>query len=144
MKPEDYWKEKNKKYASQDLITKPTIFSQFAIKHFPKNGRVLELGAGQGQDSGFFAKQGYEVMSIDFSEEPLEIARQKAEEENLQIEFMHIDLREPLDLPSESFDIVYSHLAVHYFDKQRTKELFSEMENVLKPQGVLALLLNTM
>lgn len=144
MDPKDYWKEKHHKYSSQDWVIKPTIFAQFAIAHFPTEGKLLELGAGQGQDSRFFAKNNYDVISTDFSENALEIAKQKAKDENLSIEFKQVDLSEPIPFSSGSFDIVYSHLAVHYFDKQRTKELFDEMTNVLKPSGILALLLNTM
>ena len=42
-----------------------------------------------------------------------------------------------------SFDVVYSHLALHYFDRDTTEKIFSEIYRVLKPGGVLALITNS-
>ena len=58
------WKDLHQKfYKDADWIDKPNLFAQEAIKYFPKYARILELGAGQGQDSRFFAEHGYEVVS---------------------------------------------------------------------------------
>jgi SAM-dependent methyltransferase len=143
MNLQKYWAEKHLKYSKEDWIDKPTIFAKFAINYFPKNGKLLELGAGQGQDSIFFAKNGFDVLCTDFSEKALEIAKQKSKIENLKINFQLIDLEKHLPFNKESFDIVYSHLALHYFSSDRTIGLFDEIANILKPKGILAVLLNT-
>ena len=59
------WKDLHTNYQSQTWIEKPSIFAETAIQYFPKRGTLLELGAGLGQDSVFFAKQGYDVLSSD-------------------------------------------------------------------------------
>lgn len=45
------WKELHSNYQEQNWIEKPSIFAETAIQYFPKSRKILELGAGHGQDS---------------------------------------------------------------------------------------------
>jgi len=139
----DYWKNKHAKYATQEWTYRPSIFATYAIKYFPENGKLLDLGAGQGQDSIFFAKNGYKVTSTDFSPEALQKAMKKAKAEEVKIDFLELDLTNQLPFGKEKFETVYSSLALHYFDEETTKNLFKDIARVLKTNGVLACLLNT-
>lgn len=143
MDAKDYWEEKHKKYAKEEWINRPTIFAKFAIKYFPKNGRLLELGAGQGQDSRFFASKGYKVTATDFSSEALGLLKEKTNAEGLSIETKEVDISKDLPFLNQSFDIVYSHLALHYFDDETTRKVFSEIHRILKGGGILSALFNT-
>jgi hypothetical protein len=67
MDEQAYWDEQHDKYLSTDWIDKPSIFVQWVIDYFPPSGSVLDLGAGQAQDSRFLTEKGYEVMATDFS-----------------------------------------------------------------------------
>lgn len=136
-----YWSNKHLKYSKEDWIDKPSIFSQFAIKFFPETGRILDLGAGQGQDTRFFAEKGFSVVSTDFSVGALEIAKSKTDLK-LDISYEIADLEEKLPYEDNSFDIVYSHMAIHYFDNLTTQKIINEILRVLKVGGILALLLN--
>lgn len=135
------WDSKHKKYADADWIDKPTIFSQEIISLLPEKGFLLELGCGQGQDSRFFASRGYSVTATDFSHKGIEIAQEKTREP--KVKYLQCDMSKPLPFPDSSFDIVYSHLAIHYFDSKTTTALISEILRVLKPHGVCALLVNS-
>lgn len=141
-----YWDSKHKYYADADWEDEPTIFSRFTVQHFPKSGKLLELGAGQGQDSRFFAGLGYQVVSTDFNDFALEVSREKAKKKKLdKTKFLNIDMSQgiiPFD--NNSFDIVYSHLSIHYFDDNTTKALFQEINRVLKKDGIIAFLANSM
>lgn len=143
MDTKEYWKNKHGKYSLQDWITKPTLFSQFAVKYFPGTGKLLELGAGQGQDSRFFARKGFDVTSTDFSDDALVNSKSITEKADLKIKFKNVDLSETLPFESESFDVVYSHLSLHYFSNQRTQKLFLEISKILKRGGIFATLVNT-
>lgn len=134
------WDELNTKYSQQDWVNKSSIFAKTAITYFPKNGSLLELGAGNGQDSQFFAEQGFTVTATDISDKALELIKQKLDS---RAGSQKLDLEKSFPFKNESFDIVYAHLSLHYFDRRTTQQTFDEISRVLKPGGVLALLLNS-
>lgn len=133
-----YWQKAHEKYATKDWIVKPTIFATQVINYFPKSSYILELGCGQGQDSIYFAQRGHKVLACDLSDFALGKAPR-----NSNIEYRHLDLLEKLPFQNNTFDVVYSHLALHYFDDTRTQELFDEIYSVLKMGGVFCALTNT-
>jgi len=137
------WSDLHETYKQQDWIDKPSIFAEQAIKYFPKQGKVLELGAGQAQDGCFFALQGYEVTATDIEDTALELAKQKATDKSVPIDLKKVDLQEELPFESESFDVVYAHLSLHYFDNETTLRLFGEIQRVLKKGGVFAFFVNS-
>lgn len=139
MNSQDYWQGAHQKYALKDWITKPTVFATQVIKYFPKGARILELGCGQGQDTKYFVDHGFTVVACDFSQFALDQAKIR-----VTAEFKLVDISKPLEIQREGFDVVYSHLALHYFDKNRTRELFDEIYDTLKPNGIFATLTNTM
>lgn len=54
------WSDLHDNYKTKAWIDKPSIFAETAIAYFPAKGKILDLGAGLGQDSRFFAERGYE------------------------------------------------------------------------------------
>lgn len=130
-------------YATTDWIDKPSIFAETAITYFPKTGKVLDLGAGQGQDSRFFAEHGYDVTSTDLEQTALDLSKAKltgklADKVTLQ----QVDLREELPFENDTFDVVYAHLSLHYFDSETTRRIVDQVRRVLKPGGVFAFFVN--
>lgn len=136
-----YWTNKHKKYSQEDWINRPTFFAQFAINYFPKSGKLLDLGAGQGQDSRFFADRGYSITGTDYSETAIELASNVKSES--KIEYLVHDLKDKLPFNNEVFDVVYSHLSIQFFDDEVTESIFSEIYRVLKKGGILAIMVNT-
>lgn len=139
----DVWSDLHKTYKQQDWIDKPSIFAEQVIQYFPKNGSVLELGAGQAQDGCFFASKGYDVTATDIEDTALELAKQKAADKSVQITLKKVDLRDELPFDNESFDVVYAHLSLHYFDEETTTRLFGEIQCVLKKGGIFAFFVNS-
>lgn len=136
------WKVLHTTYKTEEWIDKPSIFAETALHYFPKSGKILELGAGLGQDSLFFADNGYEVVSTDINIEGLtsHVCKQ-AKPENIHI--LALDLKKTFPFADQSFEIVYAHLSLHYFDHNTTSEIFKEIRRVLKPKGVFAFLANS-
>jgi len=58
-----------------------------------KGLKILDVGCGTGRHSIELTKRGYDVTGIDLSEGQLTRARQKAQEENLNIKFLKEDAR---------------------------------------------------
>lgn len=134
------WVNKHEDYSKQDWVTKPSIFAKQAFEYFPKSGRILELGAGHGQDGIYFASRGFDVLSTD-----LEITSltKNVSDTRADISIERLDLEQPFHFASEQFDVIYAHLALHYFDQETTKRIFEDIYRVLKPNGILAFLVNS-
>lgn len=128
------WNELHSHYQQQYWVEKPSLFAETALPYFPKHGKVLELGAGLGQDSVYFAAQGCEVVATDIETSALE---------KRNITSLRADLKEKFPFQDGSFDAVYAHLSLHYFDLETTHAIFQEIERVLKPGGVFAFLANS-
>lgn len=91
---------------------------------------ILDLGAGDGKDSLFFASKGYDVTALDFSKSGLD--RLKSFEEAANIHTIQMDISQ-LELAPESFDAIYANLSLHYFDDFTTKKIFHDIFLILKP-----------
>jgi SAM-dependent methyltransferase len=141
----DAWAKKHQQqYAGSDWIDKPSLFAQEVIGYFPKAGKVLELGAGQGQDSRFFAEQGYEVVSTDLEQKALDLGKKKLPAAlSSRVAIQQLDIATTFPFEDAMFEGVYAHLALHYFDSATTQRIFDEIGRVLKPGGVLAFLVNS-
>jgi len=94
-----------RKYDSE-CFTKGTIgecdFLEKEFK-FDKSLKILDVGCGTGRHAIELTKRGYRVTGIDFSESQLKRAVEKAEADNLSIDFQLQDAR---NLPFDSeFDV---------------------------------------
>lgn len=144
MNKNNQWDKLHKHYSNQDWIEKPNIFAEEVLEHFPKDGKILCLGDGQGQDGRFFASKGYEVYSTDISEEAQNKNKEKIQEQKLKkITVEKLDLREKFPYEDATFDIVYAHLSLHYFTEDVTKSIFKEIKRVLKGGGLVAVFTNS-
>lgn len=138
------WSDLHNNYSKQDWIHKPSIFAETAITYFPSRGKVLDLGAGLGQDSRFFAEHGYDVVSTDLQQDTLAESEAKLPDTLREhLSFKKVDLREELPFDDASFEVVYAHLSIHYFTQETTRRLIGEIQRVLKPGSVFAFLVNT-
>jgi histidinol-phosphate phosphatase family protein len=135
--PDNVWKQVHARYSKADWITKPSMFAETVRDYLPPSGKLLELGAGVGQDSAYFASLGYDVLATDLDVEKLEQSPEG------KFAIREIDLRQPLPFDDESFDIVYAHLSLHYFDQETTERIFADIHRILKPSGVLAFFTNS-
>lgn len=139
-----YWQKKLNSYQNESWANLPSIFSETAITYFPDNGEVLELGAGTGQDTVFFARKGYRVTSTDIETKLLtQTVANLPEKIRDRVNVTELDLRDSLPFNDHSFDVIYAHLSIHYFDTKTTTILFGEIFRVLRPEGMLAILVNS-
>jgi len=112
-----------------------------AAELFKEEGRtkILELGAGQGRDTLFFANNGFEVYSLDYSRQGIECIDQRSRDMGLSgsITALQHNVRESLPFDDGSFDACFSHML--YCMPLKTSELVfisKEIMRVLKPRGL--------
>ena len=73
---------------AEDLVT--LILNNVILNN---SAKVLDMASGAGRHSILFAKKGFDVTAVDLSKNMLSVARSKAQSENLNINFVHADLR---------------------------------------------------
>jgi SAM-dependent methyltransferase len=92
----------------------PSLAAIKALKIFRKNKitNIIELGAGLGRDTIFFAKNSINVYALDYSASALNKIKQKAKEQNL-LKFIKtevFDIRKLLPFSNENFQACFSHM----------------------------------
>jgi len=117
---------------------RPSLLAEETARYLGGRARVLELGCGAGSDAAHFASEGHEVLALDFS--AVAIRRASRHCSNPDVRFRVADFARPLELPSESFDLVYSRLSLHYFTDEVTRAVVDEVARVLVPNGRLVVL----
>lgn len=118
----------------------PSLPARISLATFQQEGitNLLELGAGQGRDTLFFAQNGLHVNALDYSKQGVDEILQKALSLHLQshINAQQHDVRMPLPFEDESMDACFSHML--YCMPLLTAELEflnAEINRVLKPGG---------
>jgi SAM-dependent methyltransferase len=100
---------------------------------------VLELGCGQGRDTIFFARNGFKVCALDYSDQGLETIHKNAIAcglSNLIATNVH-DVRNPLPFADETFDACYAHmLFCMAITTAQLHFLSEEIRRVLRPGGI--------
>ncbi|MFW6083556.1 MAG: class I SAM-dependent methyltransferase [Thermoplasmatota archaeon] len=131
---EEFWK----KYPVQKEGTKE-IEDIIELLDLNPSMDVLDLCCGYGRHSIELAKRGFNVTGVDLTEHYLEHAKKRAEEEDLDIEFVHDDMRE--FKRDEEFDVTLNlFTSFGYFEDE--SENVKVLENVyesLKPHGKFVL-----
>jgi len=104
-----------------------------------KSQRILDLCCGEGRHTIELAKRGYQVTGFDYSNAFLAKAKKDAQKEGVKINFVQGDIRQ---LPFEKeFDVVLmSGSAAFYFEDAENKNIFIELNKILKPGGKILLI----
>lgn len=64
---------------------------EWLVDKIPNGGKILDLGCGPGLYSSLLAKKGYSVTGVDISDRSISYAKNKAVEENLQIDYQCVN-----------------------------------------------------
>lgn len=113
---------------------------EFSQKVFAAFGnevqRIADLGCGTGEITIRLAAKGFDLVGVDFSEDMLSLAEQKASEKRLPIQWLHQDLRElqgTLDLDAA---VSYCDVMNYITSKKELSQVFQRVANSLKKGGL--------
>ncbi len=125
-----------------DMYSRPNVFGSGPTKlakmandliHDKSIKKILEIGCGQGRDSIFFSEKGYSVEAFDISENAIMFVNKTKKSFNLKnLNAIVHDVTEPFSYPNNSFDFVYSNLALQFFDIHSLEKIFNNISRVMK------------
>ncbi|MFI0717604.1 class I SAM-dependent methyltransferase [Streptomyces sp. NPDC021224] len=94
--------------------------------------RVLEIGAGSGQDSAWFRDEGFAVLAADLSPAMVGLCRAKGVEARVT-DLLH------LDVPAASFDAVYTMNCLLHVPNRDLPAALAGIRDALRPGGLFFL-----
>ena len=119
----------------------PSLAATKSIKLFKEKNikNILELGAGLGRDTIFFAQNFIKVKALDYSPSAIKIINEKASKKGL-LNFVStkvFDIRKRLPLDDNSVEACFSHmLYCMALSNQQLEYLNREIHRILKPNGI--------
>ena len=129
------------RYAGAPLYgTEPTSVARRLADLFRAHGvrRILEAGCGSGRDALFYAREGFEVMGTDLSQNGLRWARQRAKAEGIDLTLICDELVETC-LPPGSFDAVVAIHLVHLQPAGVRRAMLNQLWRLTRDAGLIAM-----
>ena len=119
----------------------PSIAAVNTLKIFKekKIKKIVELGAGLGRDTIFFAKNSIKITALDYSPAAIKIINKKALENKLSssISTKIFDIRKKLPFKDNSIEACFSHmLYCMALSTNDFKNLNNEICRIIKPGGI--------
>jgi methyl halide transferase len=129
-----------KRYKTGDLpwdIKRPDFNLVNSVRDFGINpGKALDIGCGTGDNAIWLSKTGFDVTGVDISETAIGMARRKAEESNVAVEFHVADFLSQ-KIPGKPFHFVFDRGCFHTFDRKKSRRKFAaSVSNILAPDGL--------
>ena len=107
----------------------------------PATGRALDVGCGSGRDAVHLAKLGWQVTAIDFVDAALASARQRAEQEGVQVEWVQGDVGKLGEIGLEpGFALLYDFGCLHGLSDEARRGAARGLTDLAAPDATLLLL----
>lgn len=138
-----HWNDTARKYQKHRQITYESLnFGLFgsipaedALLGEVEGKRVIDIGCGGGEGCITLALRGAKCTGVDLSEVQLQIAKERANEKGVAVQFLQGDIENLSMVESSQFDIAFS---IFCFDwAQDLGKIFKEANRVLKNGGIL-------
>lgn len=120
----------NERYRTDDYRhgDDPAAILTEAVEWLP-DGRALDVATGTGRNALLLAEHGYVVDAVDISEEGLAIARRRAVDRDLDVNWIQADL-DTFSIPTDTYAVI---CVIGYYDT----ELLESLKEGLARGGIL-------
>ncbi|SMG20452.1 Tellurite resistance protein TehB [Marivirga sericea] len=108
-------------YHTENLFGDPYPELIEFLAHYPKKGKVLDLGCGQGRDAIAIARMGYDVTGIDHSKVGIDQMNKIAKVKNLSLTGKVGDIFSYNEC--QNYDIILLDSMFHFAKKDKAKEI---------------------
>lgn len=112
---------------------KDVLNTIYNIVHKREKAKILDIGFGTGILTKRLYDDGYEIYGIDFSQNMIEIAKEKMPLASL----IKYDFSKglPEEIKDNSFDYIISTYAMHHLEDAEKNEFIEKLENYLNRDG---------
>lgn len=134
--PSRFWDKVAERYARQPVADDDSYKKKLQVTrdYLRPDMDVLEFGCGTGSTAIAHAPYVKSIVAIDVSSKMLEIARAKADANNIgNVAFQQGDIGD-LNVPDETLDVVMGHSILHLVDSQ--EEVIAKVHRMLEPGGL--------
>jgi len=142
MAQENIWESEYKRNMLVTLHDEPQKFFLRYLKYLKKekkfdleNSNVLDLGSGTGRNSNFLSNLGAMVWGIEISKTAVDIAKERAKLEGLNLEYLQGNIGDKLDFKANFFDLVIDITSSNSLSDNERDVYLSEVARVIKPGG---------
>ena len=116
------------------------LLDQILKGRFQKHFKILDAGCGEGRNLIYFVRNGYKVYGIDKDEDSIQMLKYLIKSINKDYPLDRFTAGKVEDMPfaNHEFDAIISSAVLHFAeDNDHFINMFSELDRVLKPEGIL-------
>ena len=136
------WDEVYRNYPFEELgweLGKPRLLLvEYMEKGLLPKGRALDLCCGAGTNTVYLAQNGFDVTGIDISKTAIEIARKKAHQAKVSINFLSESFIN-LSFNDEEFNFIFDMGCFHHVEVEERQKFIVGVHQVLKTGGIYML-----
>lgn len=133
-----FYSDPNRKCPFFTVNADENLFELVEKGEFRAPAKVLDIGCGNGRNSIYLAKHGFDVEAVDFSETAIELAKENAAKANVSVKF-HCRSIFDFEYAAKSFDAIYDSGCFHHIAPHRRPDFLALVANALKTGGIFAM-----
>lgn len=115
------------------------LLDQILKGRFTKEIKILDAGCGEGRNTVYFIREGYQIFGIDPNETAIQYCRYQAKslDPNYDIHRFQEGKLENVPFHKDSFDAVICSAVLHFAQSvDNFWEMIDEIQRILKPGGI--------
>ena len=101
----------------------------------PENLTILDLGSGTGKNANYLAEMGNNVAGLEISPTAIELARSRAKEMNVTVDYKIADIGALYPFGNEYFDLIIDIMSSNSLNEKEREIYLKEVHRVLKIGG---------